>query len=138
MRQFRRAIVLGLPFIGVQLIISVVLFSQALTHLALIMIGFLLVELSVLMLVNKVVPNERRFLALRRETDHFLKLVRELNTAALRMHRTDVPNYRKEFEDIQASMIQSVHRMGAVAGKTDEDLADEQQEVQAKAAQGLV
>jgi hypothetical protein len=135
MRQFRRAVVLGLPLIGVQIIISVILFSQAHLRLAIVMLGFLLVELSVLMLVNKVVPNERRYLALRSETDHFLKLVRQLNTAAIRMYRTDIPDYRKEFDNIQASMVQSVQRMGAVAGKTDEDLAEEQQEVQAKTAQ---
>lgn len=135
MRQFRRAVVLGLPFIGMQIIISVILFSQALTHLALVMLGFLLVELSVLILVNRVVPNERRYLALRSETDYFLKLVRQLNTAAIRMYRTDIPDYRKEFDNIQALMIQSVQRMGAVAGKTDEELAEEQQEVQVQAVQ---
>lgn len=135
MRQLRRAVVLGLPLIGVQILISVILFSQAHLRLAIVMLGFLLVELSVLMLVNKVVPNERRYLALRSETDHFLKLVRQLNTAAIRMYRTDIPDYRKEFDNIQASMVQSVQRMGAVAGKTDEDLAEEQQEVQAKTAQ---
>lgn len=135
MRQFRRVVVLGLPFIGAQIIISVILFSQALPHLAMIMLGFLLVELSVLMLVNKVMPNERRYLALRRETDHFLKLVRQLNTAAIRMYRTDIPDYRKEFDNIQASMIQSVQRMGAVAGKTDEDLAEERQEFRVQAVQ---
>jgi hypothetical protein len=135
MRQFRRAVVLGLPFIGVQIIISVILFSQALPHLAIIMLGFLLVELSVIMLVNKVVPNERRYLALRSETDQFLKLVRQLNTAAIRMYRTDIPDYRKEFDKIQASMMDSVQRMAAVAGKTEGDLEEERQEVQTKTAQ---
>lgn len=137
MRQFRKALILGLPFIGVQLVMSVILFSQALPHLAIIVLGFLLVELSILMLVNRVMPNERRYLALRRETDHFLKLVRELNTAAIRMYRTDIPNYRKEFDSIQASMIQSVQRMGAVAGKTHEVLAEEEQEVQAKSVKEI-
>jgi hypothetical protein len=137
MRQFRKAVILGLPFVGIQLIISVILFSQALPHLAIIVLGFLLVELSVLMLVNKGMPNERRYHALRRETDHFLKLVHELNIAAIRMYRTDIPNYHKEFDNIQASMMQSVQHMAAVAGKTDEELAEEQQEGQAKAAQNL-
>jgi hypothetical protein len=131
-RKLRKTFILGLPFIGIQLIISVILFSQALPYLAIIVLGFLLVELSVLMLVNKVMPNERRYHALRRETDHFLKLVHELNIAAIRMYRTDIPNYHKEFDNIQASMMQSVQRMAAVAGKTDEALVEEQQECQAK------
>jgi len=137
-RQIRRAMVVGLPLIGIQIIISVMLFSQAHSRMAFIMLGFLLVEVSVLMLVNKVVPNERRYLALRSETDHFLSLVRDLNTAAIRMYRTDIPDYRKEFDNIQASMIRSVHRMGHVAGRTDEDLAEEEQEEHVQTAQNDV
>ena len=134
LRQFRRAMAIGLPFIGVQIILSVLLFSQAHSRMAFIMIGFLLVEVSVLMLVNKVQPNERRYLALRNEANHFLSLVRDLNTSAIRMYRTDNPEHRNEFERVQADMIRSVHRMGAVAGKTDEDLAREESEQQVQMA----
>ncbi len=121
-RQLRKSFLYGLPFISAQLIITVILFSQALSHLSLLVLGFLLVEVSVLLLINRIIPNERRYNALRAETDQFLKLVRRLNTTAIRMSRTDVPSYHKEFEEIQREMKCSVDRMGMVAGKTDEEI----------------
>ena len=128
LRPFRRGLAIGLPFIGAQILLSVIFFSQGHARMALIMLGFLLIEVCVLLLINQVQPNERRYVALRHEADHFLSLVRSLNTAAIRMHRTDSPEHRNEFERIQADMIRSVYRMGAVAGKTDGDLASEEGE----------
>ncbi len=134
-RKFRKFIINGLPFISAQLIITVMLYFQALSHLSLIVLGFLLVEISVLMFVNQIIPSERRYYALRAETDHFLKLVRRLNTTALRMKRTDVPNYHREFEEIQQEMKCSVDRMGTVAGKTNEELETIEPDIPVRAVQ---
>ncbi len=135
-RQIRKSVLHGLPFIGVQLIITVMLFSQALSHLSLVVLGFLLVEVSVLMLANRIMPNERRYHALRAETNDFLKLVRRLNTTAIRMSRTEIPNYHREFEKIQQEMKCSVDRMAAVAGKTDAELAAVDPDVPVQGVQG--
>lgn len=112
----------GLPFIGAQIIISVMLFTQALPNMALVVLGFLLIEVGIWKLAPKLIPDKRQYHALRSQTDQFLNLVRWLNAAALRVKENDTPENRQAIEDIQQKMKRQVERMAAVAGKTDAEL----------------
>ena len=128
-KYLQRAVIAALLLIGVQLVIGVILFSQAHPRMVYIMLGFLFIELGVIIAINKLPPYERRYLALRSETDYFLGLVYELNIAAIKMHRTHAPYDCQEFDRIQEAMLESIERMSAVAGKTNADLAAESHEL---------
>ena len=126
LRQYlQRAVVVALLVLGVKLVISVILFAEAHPRMVYIMLGFLLIELGAVVAINKLPPYERRYLALRSETDYFLNLLYDLNAAAIKMHRTNAPYDCLEFDRIQEAMLESVERMSIVAGKTDAQLAAE-------------
>ncbi len=55
--------------------------------------------------------SERRYLLLRAELDRFVKLVRELNRAALD------PEAEAEFQRVKSAMLESIERMAESAGK---------------------
>ncbi len=77
---------------------------------------------SVWKAAHRVLPTGRRYLALRAESDQFLQLVRELNTAALAVSRDDSQAHKQAFEEVRGAMRKSVERMVAVAGKTNAEL----------------
>jgi apolipoprotein N-acyltransferase len=118
-RNMRKVLNHGLPIVGAQIIISVILFSEALSGIALIMFGILLVEVGIFKLAPKLLRDDRKYLALRSSTNVFLYLVRQLNTAALMVKESDTPENRQAVEAIQNAMHQQVKRMVAVAGKTE-------------------
>ena len=68
-------------------------------------------------------PTGRRYLALRAESDLFLQLVRQLNTAALAVKQNGSGAHEHAFQEVRNAMRQSVERMAEVAGKTNDELA---------------
>jgi hypothetical protein len=83
-------------------------------------LGLVLVEAGVWRLTRSLLPNERKFTALRKETDYFMGLVRRLNRAALR----DGGNGGAADADVthvHAEMHHSVDRMLRLAGHADDD-----------------
>lgn len=122
-RMLREVIDTALPFVGIVLIFCTVLFVKGIqAQIALTSVGILIIEAGVWKLANLLLPNERKFFALRHETDHFISLVRQLNTAAIALKEDDSPENVMAFEDVQGAMQQTVERMAEVAGKTDNEL----------------
>jgi len=85
--------------------------------------GILALEAGIWGLTQQLLPNDRQFVDLRAEGEHFIDLMRDLNQASLasRGGASDAEGDREEigarFEGVLAQMHESVDRMGEVAGK---------------------
>ena len=121
MRTLRRTVAVALPIVGMILVflaillpsISLDLQLQILVALA----GILMIEAGVWGLTAKILPSERKFLALRAEVDDFIGLVRELNNRGVALRRSDTPETREGLDQATAACHASVDRMRDVAGK---------------------
>ena len=124
-RKLRRAIEVALPLLGMGIIFGSVLFASPNNlqiQVLLVLFGVLILEAGVWGLTRALLPNERRYLALREEGDHFLGLIRVLNDAAIARdsgHESDA-----RFRDTRARMHTSVDRMAQVAGQDAHDDAE--------------
>ena len=126
LRILRQSLDTVLPFLGVVVILSAVLFlPECRGQVAIVVLGMLLLEAGVWQLAHHVLPSERQYLALRYETDRFITLVRQLNAAALMVKAHDSPTHRHAFEDVRYAMQQTVARLCEVAGRTEAELAAE-------------
>lgn len=122
MRTLRRTLHLLVPAVGVALILGAVLFGERLAvQLFLVVAGLMLTEAGLWRLADPILPDERRYLALRTETDHFTALVRQLNAAALALSQGDERGSRFALDEVRREMHRSVDRMVAFAGKTEEE-----------------
>jgi hypothetical protein len=131
-RKLRRLLHLLVPAVGMALVIGAVLFGENLAvQLFLVAAGLLMTEAGLWRLADPVLPDERKYFALRRETDHFMTLVRQLNAAALARADGDAHSTRFSFDEVQTEMHRSVDRMVTFAGKAGEH---ETTEVEAAAA----
>ena len=128
MRVIRKSIDIGLPLVGVAVILAAVLIVRGdlRLQLAIVGLGMVVLELGVWKAAHRVLPTGRRYLALRAESDQFLQLVRELNTAALAVRRNDSQAQKQAFEEVRGAMRKSVEHMAAVAGKTNAELESAQ------------
>ena len=61
------------------------------------------------------------FIALRTETEGFVTLVRELNSAAVAGEKSDSDANRQRFEEVRQAMHQAVDHIAEVAGLTDDE-----------------
>ncbi len=126
-RTLRKVLDTGLPFVGVVVILSTMIWVRELRlQIAIVAVGIMLIEVGVWKLAHRILPSERKYVALRTEVDQFIALVRQLNTAALAWHESGSLEHLTEFEAIQKLMEQSVEQMTEVAGKTDAQVADQQ------------
>lgn len=125
MRAFRKIIDIGLALVGVAVILAAVLIvrEDLRLQLAIVGVGMVVLELGVWKAAHRLLPSGRRYLALRAEGDQFLKLVRELNTAALAVKQNASQAHKQAFDQVHDKMRKSVDRMAEVAGKTDAELA---------------
>ena len=116
-RKIRRIMEIGIPLSGMGIIFGFVLFGpdSLQQQVLLVLVGVLILEAGVWGLMNGLLPNERRYLALREEGDHFLGLIRILNQAAVARDKGDGGDAR--FRDTRAQMHASVERMAELAGK---------------------
>ena len=127
MRKLRRLLHLAVPAVGMALVIGAVLFGDSLpVQLFLVVAGLLLTEAGLWRLADPFLPDERRFLALRAETDHFMALVRQLNAAALALGGGDDQGSRFALDEVRTEMHRSVDRMADFAGKTLDDTDPEE------------
>lgn len=127
MRKLRRILHLMVPAMGMALIIGAVLFGESLVvQLFLVIAGLLMTEAGLWRLADPFLPDERKYLALRTETDHFMALVRQLNSAALSLGKGDERGARFALDEVRTEMHRSVDRMVNFAGKTDEEVAEEE------------
>ncbi len=124
MRNLRKLVGMALPILGMVLVFAAILVPALSLNLQLqigvALVGILVIEAGVWRLTEKILPNERRFLALRAEVDGFIGLVRELNRAAMRLKKDDGPEARESFREAMAALHASVDRMGGVAGRENE------------------
>ena len=125
LRRLRHAIDTGLPFVGVLVILSAVLFVKGLrVQTPIVVLGILILEAGIWKLAHQILPSERTYHALRCEGDQFLGLIRQLNTAALAVTERDTPENHQAFEEIRDAMHRSVDCMARLAGTTDAEPAD--------------
>ena len=118
-RKIRRGIEITLPLLGMGIIFGSVLFGPNSLQLQvlLVLIGVLILEAGVWGLTSGILPNERRYLALREEGDHFMGLIRLLNAAAVASDAGEEDDTR--FQETRAKMHTSVERMAELAGQDD-------------------
>lgn len=125
-RVLRQILDSSFPIVGVLVILGAVLFERDINRqIAIVGIGIVILEAGVWRLPHRLLPSERKFLALRAEVDCFLLLIRHLNAVALQVKAHKTPENRQRFEDIRETMRQAVERMAVVAGKTNTELAAE-------------
>lgn len=126
-RRLRKAIEFGLPIVGMLIVFGSLLFvpSNLLQiQVFVVLIGVLILEAGVWGLTTGILPNERRYISLREEGDHFLVLIRGLNQAAVEKNRKGQAS-TEEFREAVSLMHASVERMASVAGDEREDEKEE-------------
>lgn len=126
MRKIRRLVHLLVPAVGMALVIGAVLFGESLVvQLFLVIAGLLMTEAGLWRLADPILPDERKYLALRTETDHFMALVRQLNAAALAMDEGPDRGSALALDEVRAEMHRSIDRMVNFAGRTDDEVGPE-------------
>ncbi len=86
-------------------------------------VGLLMVEASAWGSTRRLLPGQRKYKPLRVEVDHFLGLIKQLNSTALTAKAYEDPEAQQAFEQACEDLQRSVNRMIAVAGKTESELA---------------
>lgn len=128
MRKLRRILHLIVPAVGMALVIGAVLFGESiLVQLFLVIAGLLMTEAGLWRLADPFLPDERKYIPLRTETDHFMSLVRQLNSSALALGEGEGDDRGARFalDEVRTEMHRSVDRMVNFAGKTNEEVSDE-------------
>jgi hypothetical protein len=126
-RKLRRFLNLVVPAVGMALVLGAVLFGERLVvQLFLVVAGLMLTEAGFWRLADPILPDERRYVALRAETDHFTALVRQLNAAALALAQGDERGSLFALEEVRTQMHRSVDRMVEFAGRGVGDIPADQ------------
>ena len=123
-RKIRRVLEIALPVLGMGVIFGSVLAGPTSLQLqvVLVLFGILILEAGVWGLASRLLPNERRYLGLREEGNHFIELIRQLNRAAVARQEGDEGDKNEgRFRDALEQMHASVRRMGELAGKETRD-----------------
>jgi len=129
-RRYRRLFEGSLSVLGVLTIFAGLLLVSSDSVQAQIMVvlaGILALEAGVWGLGQQLLPNDRQFLDLRVEGEHFIDLMRDLNTAALARNQgagdtgdtadtADTGDADTRFTEVLTLMHQSVDQMGEFAG----------------------
>jgi hypothetical protein len=120
----RRNFVAGLVFAtGLILIVGGIMVPIPLRFQILsVVIGILLYQTALLRMYDRFLPNERKYLALRAETDRLLTLVRDMNQAAVTAQSMGVDR-GSYVEPILRQMHATVDRLPLVAGEPRTELA---------------
>src|SRR5688572_20047214 len=123
-RTIRRFIEGALPIAGSTIVfLAILLILDPLIQVAVAAVGVMMIQAGIWKLTQPILPSERQFQALRREVDHFIGLVRRLNSAALGVKEVDNEATQAAFNAAQQRMRESFDRMAVLAGKTDEEVA---------------
>ena len=121
-RKIRRVLEIALPVSGMGVIFGSVLWGSNSLQLQVLFVlfGILILEAGVWGLAIRLLPNERRYLGLREEGNHFIELIRELNRAAVAREEGDAGDEHEErYQGALEQMHASVRRMGELAGKDE-------------------
>ena len=126
MRRYRRMLEGALSVIGILAIFAgflLVPHDSLQLQIGVVLAGIVALEAGVWGLSQQLLPNDRQFMDLRVEGDHFIDLVRALNEAAIESNRgaADATAHPADadarFQEVLAPMHESVERLGEVAGK---------------------
>ncbi len=98
-------------------VVQVLALAYSRIHMAVVAVGIMMIYSGVLRLGSHVMPNRRIYTQLRSEVDHFIQLIRELNSHA-------VSGDSQLFSRTRAAMLESVDRITAVAGVTDKQSSE--------------
>lgn len=99
-------------------------------------LGLLLMQVGIWQLTATLLPNQREYRPLRKETDYFLSLLRRMNRAAIAAEGGS--NYATaEVERLHAELHHSVDRMLRLAGRTEENLGFRYRAGHARSAERL-
>jgi len=83
-----------------------------------VIVGVMLMEAGVWRLSNKILHTDRSYTDLREEGDYIIKLIRELNAAALVRDKGEEDD--GQFQIVLEEMHSSVERMSELAGRSNE------------------
>ncbi len=96
------------------IVLQVLAIAYSRIQMAVVAVGVMMIYLGVWRLGSHALPTRRIYQQLRSEVDHFLTLVRKLNTHAIRGESALV-------DDTRAAMHQSVDQMPCVSGVSDKE-----------------
>jgi hypothetical protein len=121
-RKLRRALHFVVPAMGMALVLGAVIFGTSLwLQLFLVVAGLLMTEAGFSRWADPILPDERRYLALRNETEHFVTLVRQLNTVAVALAEREDGAPPFALDEVETRMHRSVDRMIALAGQVGDE-----------------
>lgn len=121
MRNLRKTLAIGLPVLGTILVFVAILMPSIALNLRLqilvVLVGLLVIEAGVWRLTARILPNERRFLALRSEVNSFIDRIRVLNAYGVNLRKSDSDATREAFKETVDALHSAVDRMAEVAGR---------------------
>lgn len=122
MRSVRRFTQLLLTLSGTGLALYAVMRIDTLYDRMLVsVLGLLLMQIGIWQITASLLPNQREYRPLRKETDYFLSLLRRMNRAAVAAENGS--SYAAaEVERLHTELHHSVDRMLRLAGRTEEHL----------------
>jgi len=120
LRNFRKILAVGLPILGTVLVFLAILVPTISLDLRLqigvVLLGLLLIEAGVWRLTAKVLPNQRKYLALRAEVDAFIDRIRVLNAHGVKLRAEETESARAAFQGTLDTLHAAVDQMAEVAG----------------------
>ncbi len=123
MRNLRKALAIAFPMTGMLLVFVAILVPAISLNLQLqivvVLVGLIIIEAGVWRLTAKILPNERKYHALRAEVDSFIGYVRILNTQGSNLRVQETETAKESFLETLDSLHASVDRMGEVAGREE-------------------
>jgi hypothetical protein len=127
MRKLRRLINFIFTTLGTALVLYALIYIEPRNERLLVAgLGLVLIEAGVWRFTRSLMPNERKYTALRTEADYFTNLVRRLNRAAIQARGEKPGDSAESAQDdlthVHEEMHHSVDRMLRLAGKADDDV----------------
>ena len=121
MRKLRKILALGSTLLGTVLVFLAILLPAISLHLQLqvvvVLLGLLIIEAGVWRLTSAVLPEERRYAALRTEVNAFVERVRLLNAHGVKLQTRDDEVTREDFRETLNALHAAVDRIAEVAGR---------------------
>ncbi len=117
MRDLHRFLRISVPIVGgVLLVFNELLIPSTARSTVIFGVGLTMLLVASWRVFYSLLPNERRYTALREEVDAFLEIVRQLNAVAYAARQEAHVWYPQAIQDLKASMHDGVERMADVTG----------------------
>jgi hypothetical protein len=121
LRKLRKILALGSTLLGTVLVFLAILVPAISQHLQLqvlvVLVGVLIIEAGVWRLTSAVLPEERKYAALRTEVNAFVERVRLLNAHGVKLQTRDDEVTREDFRETLNALHAAVDRIAEVAGR---------------------